>query len=407
MKKCGMYGAILAAALILTGCATTQRDWDTASQRNTIAVYESFIAEHPDAPQTSEARQRIAKLTMEDDWRAAKKQDTIRGYESFVAKYGQSQYAKTANDRLAKLYLQRDYDAAKKADSIEEFEAFLKKYASSPLAGDAKKRLDELYVNRDWQAAKTANTVEGYERFIALHPTASRINEAKANIDTLDWNALQSIGTVEALRSFEKKHPDSSHIKEARARLKELTMPALVNAAEQNDMKRLKLLLSKGENVNSKWEGITALMYASYNGNLDMVKLLVEKGAEINNMSGRESAIYLSDIGNYNENNKKAHPDIVDYLVSHALAHKGLRYPSVKEIRAMARKVVTEARMNFGGVGIELLTVSRSTADKNIIDVTGNVASWSGNSMYHIGVWQLFITRDKDKWKAFGMRVGQ
>ncbi len=54
-------------------------------------------------------------------------------------------------------------------------------------------------------------------------------------------------------------------------------------AAQTGDQNRVKLLLSKGADINVQDAyGQTVLHYAAYSGNLELIKWLVAKGADIN-----------------------------------------------------------------------------------------------------------------------------
>jgi len=58
--------------------------------------------------------------------------------------------------------------------------------------------------------------------------------------------------------------------------------PKLFKAINSNDLERVKYLVEKGANIESKDNfGCTPLHRASWGGNLDIVKYLVEKGANI------------------------------------------------------------------------------------------------------------------------------
>jgi ankyrin repeat protein len=53
-------------------------------------------------------------------------------------------------------------------------------------------------------------------------------------------------------------------------------------SCHNNNLKTVKLLLSKGADVNlQNKDGMTALMYSCHNNNLETVKLLLSKGADV------------------------------------------------------------------------------------------------------------------------------
>ena len=74
--------------------------------------------------------------------------------------------------------------------------------------------------------------------------------------------------------------------------------PLLVDAAQDDNLEIVKLLLSYKANPNSKSEdGTTALIHASINKNFPMIKELVKNGADINiiNKSGYSALMWSKD----------------------------------------------------------------------------------------------------------------
>ena len=58
---------------------------------------------------------------------------------------------------------------------------------------------------------------------------------------------------------------------------------AILNAAMEGDLNRIKELAAQGEDVNVKdSEGATVLHYAALTGQLNVVSFLVERGADVN-----------------------------------------------------------------------------------------------------------------------------
>jgi len=372
-----------------------QLEFLNAKHINTIKVYEEFIKKYPNGDYIELAKQGIEQL----EFLNAKQINTIKAYEDFLSKYGKSGFVTDAKALILELKTKNDWQVAISENTVDGFEIYIRNHPEAKNIGDARLKLENL----EWQNSKTLNTVSGYEQFIIKFPQSANLSEAKTNLETLDWNNAQTLGTADAFKSFLNKHPESSREKEAKAAIMvDMTTPLLVKAASKNDIEQVKLLLSKGENVNSHREGgPSALMYASVNDNLDMVKLLVSKGADINYQTGSESAIYLSDKENFYTHSENCHVEIVEYLVTTVLKLRGYRSPTVKEIHDIFRYVVNEAKMNAGGVGIEILTVSRSQSDKNKIEVLGKVSTWSGRAMYHFRV-LLLMSPEGNKWTATG-----
>ena len=72
---------------------------------------------------------------------------------------------------------------------------------------------------------------------------------------------------------------------------------ALIAAAKNSDLAKVKAAVAAGENVNAVGKGgATALMWASKNNNNDMVDFLLAKGADVNaqDSAGYSALIYAS-----------------------------------------------------------------------------------------------------------------
>jgi outer membrane protein assembly factor BamD (BamD/ComL family) len=369
----------------------SKRTWEKTQSLNSITAYEDFLKKYPVCEYSELAKQSIEQLEFSN----AKQVNTIQAYESFLSRNGKSKYSTDAKKNLDDLYTEKDWQTAIKSNTIDSFDLFINNHPTAKNINEAKQNLEKL----EWQNAKAINTAICFEQFIKKYPTSSFISEAKKNIEAFDWKSTQTIGTVDAIKSFLNKYPESSHVKEAKATLNELTTPLLVKAASKNDLEQVKLLLSKKENVNSHSDGgPSALMFASYNNNIEMVKLLVAKGADINYRAGSESAIYLSDIGNWYSDSKTYHSVIVDYLVNSALKLEGQRSPTLEDIRNLVW--YEKEFYQFGEARIEILTALRNQTNKSIIVITGEVSSYGESSKYVLGTWQLDISPEGNKWKA-------
>ena len=126
--------SVVAAALVLAGCAGVQSQWKTAVATN-----------------------------------------TTDGYQTFATKHAKSAYADSA--QLAMEHLK--FDAADKELTIAAYQAFTKENPKSTFIAKANDRIDEL----EFKAATALNTVAGYMDFIAKHPTSPRIATAQQNMD--------------------------------------------------------------------------------------------------------------------------------------------------------------------------------------------------------------------------------
>ncbi len=81
----------------------------------------------------------------------------------------------------------------------------------------------------------------------------------------------------------------------------------LTAAADKGNTEMVRLLISKGADLEAWSLGGTALMRAANEGRAEVVKLLIESGADVNAMTrGGESALSLAE--------KNGHADVVQLL---------------------------------------------------------------------------------------------
>lgn len=79
--------------VLASGFATTRRDREAARAADILEAYRSFLREHPDAEQASEATRRIFE---EAAWQEAQSADTQTAYDAFVARHPSSSHTAAA-----------------------------------------------------------------------------------------------------------------------------------------------------------------------------------------------------------------------------------------------------------------------------------------------------------------------
>jgi hypothetical protein len=89
---------ILGLVLALSGCATTNQDWQQACKGDTTEAYKTFIAEHPKSKQAAEAQNRILQIEKVNEkikiiqqqilkvWPSLHKGMTIDEFETVIGK---------------------------------------------------------------------------------------------------------------------------------------------------------------------------------------------------------------------------------------------------------------------------------------------------------------------------------
>ena len=147
--------SVIAAALVVVGCASVQSQWKTAVATN-----------------------------------------TIDGYQTFANKHAKSVYADSAQMAIERL----NFETADKAHTIAAYQGFIKDNPKSALVPKANDRIDEL----QFKAATSTNTIAGYKDFIAKHPGSSRIAAAQQGIDKLkaDMVAKEPAAAQEVLGRY-------------------------------------------------------------------------------------------------------------------------------------------------------------------------------------------------------------
>lgn len=100
------YLLISFVALVLSGCATTKRDWQEANRQGTVLAYEQFLKNHPNTEEANEARRLLRELEADrenTDWSKAETANTIGDYEKFLIKHSKSKHTKRANEAIESL----------------------------------------------------------------------------------------------------------------------------------------------------------------------------------------------------------------------------------------------------------------------------------------------------------------
>ncbi|HKU95180.1 MAG TPA: protein kinase [Vineibacter sp.] len=137
-----------------TGAAARQAQaWRQAVEVDTVAAYEAFLAQHPNAPQAAEARQRLAAArqaqVQAQAWRQAVQADTAAAYEAFLAQYPNASQAAEARQRLTAVQQRevrgRDEEAswrrAQNATTPEPLLDYLQRYPDGRYAEAARRKL--------------------------------------------------------------------------------------------------------------------------------------------------------------------------------------------------------------------------------------------------------------------------
>ena len=116
--------AVLAAMLMTTACD----NFSAVQKADTIAAYETYIAENPDSRMMLQAKTRLEELYLKQ----AKDQGTLEAYDQYLAKFPEGTYVEKAMKEREEFL----YTWAKGEDSADSWNKYLSEYPK----GDKKRR---------------------------------------------------------------------------------------------------------------------------------------------------------------------------------------------------------------------------------------------------------------------------
>ena len=152
--------SVVAAALVLVGCASVQSQWKKATATNTIDGYRTFAAKHAAGVYADSAQLAIERLKLE----AADKERTIAVYQAFIAENPGSPLVAMAEDRIDEL----QFNAATATNTIAAYKDFITQNPNGPRAAAARQNTDKLKTEMIAQEPAVAQEV------LVRHPASAR-----------------------------------------------------------------------------------------------------------------------------------------------------------------------------------------------------------------------------------------
>jgi hypothetical protein len=283
-------------AVALVGCATTEKDWQTANRARTIEAYEHFLQKHPNSAQANVARRLLPQMRVNKDWRNAEKINTPDAYETFLSKHPQSKQANQATITLEALR----FKIAKEKNTIAEYESYLKRHPGGAGAQEAELRLRALR----YAYAKEQMTVAAIDSFLIQYSSGDDVNtlkEARPAAKALKKSFLlgKAIikhfskayapmdGILPGKLEAEPSIPTSKDLSKLRKLLQEGADPNVVNIVGFEPPGEKKhggyVLLSPGnpgQVVRAEKGGMTLLDYCHKNKLETITELLIAHGAK-------------------------------------------------------------------------------------------------------------------------------
>ncbi|MGI8437980.1 MAG: hypothetical protein ACR2NX_13940 [Chthoniobacterales bacterium] len=165
----------------------TQYRW--AAFKDTVPVYESFIARHPATDYAGSARERIRILRENSVWRVAKVSEDINKLRDYLRIYPDGKYTAEARTRCVALADQQWAPLAK-SRSESAIRQFLKDYPETTRIEEAEKRVQQLYDDFTW--VQEQNTVEAYKRYLERNPQVANRAAIETTIIDLEVAAIAS-----------------------------------------------------------------------------------------------------------------------------------------------------------------------------------------------------------------------
>ena len=219
-----IYSTII--GILLSGCASVQKDWDIAKSTNNREAYIEFIEKYPNSRFADEAKDAIRELY----WRDTRSADKLTAYENFLEMYSIADLNDQDYRSLEGINELRDWINTLSTDSISNYEAFLDKYLNTVFAAEALSRLESLCLERDWKYAQDLNIPIAYHYFSKAYvnsPLFETVRRDLELIDEKDWEYAKTVNSAEAYEAYMQYHPNSVHNEEINGHLEDVNNPEL------------------------------------------------------------------------------------------------------------------------------------------------------------------------------------
>ena len=158
--RAAMALTILAAGLVLVGCASVQSQWRSTVAENTIPGYQKFADNHPNTEYTDSAKLAIEGL----EYMAVEKENTRDAYEAFITENPRSRYVGNAKNRLVDI----EFNDVVAANTLAGYEGFIAKHPRSPKVPEARRSIDRLKAQMVTQEPAAA------EEILSRYPDAAK-----------------------------------------------------------------------------------------------------------------------------------------------------------------------------------------------------------------------------------------
>jgi outer membrane protein assembly factor BamD (BamD/ComL family) len=131
----------LSCAILLVACGSAKYEWSQATNLNTIAAYQGFLAKYPNDGHASDASNRIAELKDAQAWNAAQAAASVEGYQQYLSAEPNGTHAQAARDEIEARERAAAWRSAQTNETAQSLQDFLQKYPTGMEADAARGKL--------------------------------------------------------------------------------------------------------------------------------------------------------------------------------------------------------------------------------------------------------------------------
>jgi outer membrane protein assembly factor BamD (BamD/ComL family) len=131
----------LSCAVLLVACGSAKYEWSQATNLNTIAAYQGFLAKYPNDGHAADANNRIAELKDAQAWNAAQAAASVEGYQQYLTAEPNGTHAQSARDEIEARERATAWRSAQTNETAQSLQDFLQKYPTGMEADAARDKL--------------------------------------------------------------------------------------------------------------------------------------------------------------------------------------------------------------------------------------------------------------------------
>lgn len=218
---------LLCVVLLLLSCRA-RKEYNKASQINTIETWEAYLQNFPESKFAGKATADLNHLKQLNTWNEAKDIHTVSAYKDYLENYPEGEFSDEANKNIRQLEKeQAAWEEAMQADSIPAYKRFVETYASSVYVEDARERILQINMESDWQRIRLSESIDTVRAFQLKYPGKKYTEAAADRILFLekyyaDWQRVSEYPEIESLQTFIASYPETTYSGLATGQLNQL-----------------------------------------------------------------------------------------------------------------------------------------------------------------------------------------